>query len=243
AVSRVVTAPLDVAKIRYQLDVATSPRYTTLWTTMVSIYGEEGAVSLWRGNVPAMMLWVTYTGVQFGTYGHLRNLAAGAKIRGGVASSTGEGGGRGGSTEHLGAGWNFVCGSLAGGVATVVSYPLDITRTAMTHQGVPKRYPSMGHFVTHTWKTVGATGFFRGVSAALTMIIPQMGVSFSVYEAVKKHPPPWARGDKWEGGGGGLVDKREVLWQLVAGAVAGASGKLAVFPLDTVKRRVQAQVR
>ncbi|CAN0218918.1 unnamed protein product, partial [Scytosiphon promiscuus] len=73
AVSRVLTAPFDVAKIRFQLDHGATRRYrSSVWAAMRSIYGEEGLVTLWRGNLPAMFLWSAYAGVQFCAYEQLR---------------------------------------------------------------------------------------------------------------------------------------------------------------------------
>lgn len=176
-----------------------------------------------------------------------------------------------------------------------------------TTQGVPKRYTSIASFVTHTKRESGLKGLFRGMSPALAMVAPQMGVSFAVYELVKGAPPHrWvvssdatpasagsvaagvagtgteigersglrigggredaaasgldpARGrrrggeaataqrrEALEGGGprGGAWDGLiETAWPLAAGAVAGMASKLAVFPLDTVKKRVQTEVR
>lgn len=56
-------------------------------------------------------------------------------------------------------------------------------------QGVPKRYGSMGAFIARTLKEAGPGGFFRGTSTALVMIAPQMGISFAVYEGVKRWKP------------------------------------------------------
>ncbi|CAM9791110.1 unnamed protein product, partial [Hapterophycus canaliculatus] len=73
AVSRVLTAPFDVAKIRFQLDHGATRRYrSSVWAAMRSIYGEEGLVTLWRGNLPAMFLWSAYSAVQFCAYEQLR---------------------------------------------------------------------------------------------------------------------------------------------------------------------------
>ncbi|CAN0138699.1 unnamed protein product, partial [Ectocarpus sp. 4 AP-2014] len=176
AVSRVLTAPLDVAKIRFQLDHGATRRYdSTLWAAMRSIYGEEGLVTLWRGNLPAMFLWSAYTAVQFSAYEQLRatdfllsrqhDSGGGVRHRSSSCSSSsppherrgasrvGEVGGRrtGGREDEKqhealrrqqdgrGRGLppalaNFVYGAMAAFTATLVTYPLDITRTALAFQ-------------------------------------------------------------------------------------------------------------
>jgi Mitochondrial carrier protein len=70
--SRLATAPLDVAKIRCQLDGGRgSPKYATLVRTLRSVYSEEGVIGLWRGTSAALLLWISYTAVQFGLYPRL----------------------------------------------------------------------------------------------------------------------------------------------------------------------------
>lgn len=90
--------------------------------------------------------------------------------------------------------------------------------------------------MSETLRKSGPRGLFRGVTPTLAMITPQMGISFAVWEALKNSAPPVCV----KAGAGSAP---MVLWQLWAGAIAGMVSKLAVFPLDTVKKRVQTAVR
>lgn len=158
------------------------------------------------------------------------------------------------------------------------------------NQGVPKRYSGVADFLTRTVREAGPWGLFRGLSPTITMIAPQIGIGFAVYELVKANPPTWlkgappsrgqmlsitepmvdraekATGSYSEGARSGVdrvdVDVKhvrearaekgradhaqrsrlEAMWPMVAGGVSGMTSKLAVFPLDTLKKRVQAQV-
>ena len=86
--SRFVTAPLDLLRIRRQLDLsrpppgpfsgagapfsaagaASGPRLD-LFSSLARIAREEGGVrSLFRGNVAATYLWITYAAIQFSLY-------------------------------------------------------------------------------------------------------------------------------------------------------------------------------
>lgn len=92
------------------------------------------------------------------------------------------------------------------------------------------------------------------MSAALAMIGPQMGASFAVYEWAKHVDTlgwlmPRHTGEREHGviyGSGDIRSREGKLTGLstaLAGMYAGICGKLIVFPLDTVKKRVQTQVR
>lgn len=65
-VSRLVTAPLDVLKIRSQLHFQGKP--PGLFASFSSIVREEGFFALWKGNISAIILWVTYGMSQFYLY-------------------------------------------------------------------------------------------------------------------------------------------------------------------------------
>ncbi|KAL1998539.1 hypothetical protein VTN02DRAFT_6005 [Thermoascus thermophilus] len=78
-VSRFVIAPLDVVKIRLQLQIhslsdpashrgVTGPVYKGTIPTIRAILREEGVTGLWKGNIPAELMYICYGGVQFATY-------------------------------------------------------------------------------------------------------------------------------------------------------------------------------
>lgn len=71
-VSRVISAPLDVLKIRFQLQDANNPKYSSLNHAIRRIIHEEGILGLWKGNIPAVYLWVSYSAFQFMVYGELK---------------------------------------------------------------------------------------------------------------------------------------------------------------------------
>ncbi|CAM9112934.1 unnamed protein product [Phaeothamnion confervicola] len=218
-----------------------------------------------------MALWISYTGVQFGIYGVL-NDAVDTALRRRAAQKAAEahaatGGGRNGEggyrrplVDSSNAGGmlqlkRFVTGATAGGIATVVTYPFDITRTTFAAQGLPRRYATTPAFAAHVLRTSGPLGLFRGMSAALAQIMPQMGLSFSIYATLTRHPPaflsPPSRSNSSGGtaaargggsGGSTAADWGRQAWPAVAGAAAGLFSKLAIYPLDTVKKRVQAGI-
>jgi Mitochondrial carrier protein len=72
ASARLITAPFDVLKIRFQLQFAQKVKYTSLRQAFTTVIKEEGVIGLWKGNVAATYLWISYAMVQFGVYGFLK---------------------------------------------------------------------------------------------------------------------------------------------------------------------------
>lgn len=105
-----------------------------------------------------MLLWATFSGVQFGTYEQFQKMDP---LRGTVVADTPSGNAPGGGRSEGGRGWrarakddedeadggsggrrwgvsrgarNFLYGATSGAVATVATYPLDVARTALAYQ-------------------------------------------------------------------------------------------------------------
>jgi hypothetical protein len=110
--------------------------------------------SLWKGNIPGMHLWATYSLVQFSTYGVFKSL---------VSAPT--------SDMFTGL-LNFCAGAGASLVATAVTYPLDIMRTQFAIQvdsppspihclllkGKERIHPSMWAYCLNTFQSRGVKG-------------------------------------------------------------------------------------
>lgn len=122
---------------------------------------------------------------------------------------------------------SFVSGAVAGTAATTVTYPFDLLRTRFAAQGTERVYDGILASLREITRTEGYKGFFRGLSAAISQIVPSMGLFFAFYEGLK--PPlnsislPFGSGDA------------------LAGITASVLSKSAVYPLDTVRKRLQVQ--
>ena len=71
-VARIISAPFDVLKIRSQLQVHdnnTIKSATSVVQGFRDIIKNEGFFALWKGNLSATYLWITYAIVQFTAYG------------------------------------------------------------------------------------------------------------------------------------------------------------------------------
>ena len=114
--TRALAQPLDVVKIRQQLQVepikwAPNSQYCSTLQTITKIYQEEGLKSLWKGHVSGQMLSIIFGATQFATYEFVSNWNC-VSNRNLFAAS-------------------FFSGAVSGTVATLASFPFDVIRTRM----------------------------------------------------------------------------------------------------------------
>ena len=180
---RLLTAPLDLIKIRLQL----SPTAASTFSTFRGVLKNEGPFAFFKGNIAATYLWVTYAAVQFGVYRGMQGWLEDC--------NTGKGGGTNKACVH-GIVFATVCcsfhlnpnppttaenyfpyrplppstiaflaGASAGLTATLATYPFDYIRTAFASnkQGGAQ---SIFSFMAGTYKRRGVGGFYAGVLPA-----------------------------------------------------------------------------
>ncbi|KAK5624476.1 hypothetical protein RRF57_000192 [Xylaria bambusicola] len=221
---RFVIAPLDVVKIRLQLqshslsdplshvNLRGSPVYKGTIRTLKHIVQNEGITGLWKGNVPAELMYVSYSAVQFTTYRSTTML---------LHRVFGE------DNRLPQAAESFISGAAAGAAATATTYPLDLLRTRFAAQGNDRVYTSLRRAIWEIRRDEGVKGFFRGLSPGLAQIVPLMGIFFAIYESARQPlgqlSLPWGSGDA------------------TAGVLASVVAKTGVFPLDLVRKRIQVQ--
>lgn len=145
--ARVAVAPLDVLKIRFQVQVecAGARKYTGLVQAARLILAEEGARGLWRGTAPALLLWAPYTAVQFAVLEQLNSAWRRAGKDPGKAPAS------------------FASGAAASAAATVASYPLDVLRTVMASQGGPGAFPTVRAALDGVVAARGRAALFAGL--------------------------------------------------------------------------------
>lgn len=218
--SSFVVSPLDVVKIRLQLQpfslsdplapLREAPAYRGAFATLKHILKHEGITGLWKGNVPAELLYVCYGAVQFTTYRSTTVFLQTAF-----------------PTRLPDAAESFIAGAASGAAATGITYPLDLLRTRFAAQGRHRIYRSLRSAVWDIKRDEGWRGFFRGIGPGLGQIVPFMGLFFVSYESLRISLEglhmPWGSGDA------------------TAGMMASIIAKTAVFPLDLVRKRIQVQ--
>ncbi|CAK7215865.1 mitochondrial thiamine pyrophosphate transporter [Sporothrix curviconia] len=246
-IARFVVAPLDVVKIRLQLqthslsdplllarhDLRGGPTYKGTLPTMRHILAHEGIAGLWKGNVPAEMLYVCYGAAQFAAYRAASVGLQNLHVAMGIAPH-----------PHVD---SFVAGASAGAAATAATYPLDLLRTRFAAQGsgADRVYGSLRGAVRDIARDEGLRGFFRGLGPALIQIAPYMGAFFACYEGLKpvagrmaEHALAATVGAPTTTTGVGVsVGAGDA----AAGVGAAVMAKTFVFPLDLVRKRIQVQ--
>ncbi|KAI5306243.1 mitochondrial thiamine pyrophosphate transporter [Ascosphaera pollenicola] len=253
-VSRFFIAPLDVIKIRLQLEVHSLSEASTaqhgraykgIWATVRTLLKEEGVTAFWKGNISAEMMYVGYGTVQFGTYATLHKYL----LEGNKPTPTTTTTAKVKEKGIIGV-ESFIAGSVSGCAATLSTYPFDLLRTRFAAQGNDKVYLSIFNSIKSIHRDEGLMGFFRGSSAAVAQIVPYMGFFFACYEML--HPSIssfsfFAQNSHHDSDE--KPSKPSTLARLspfstadaLTGTVASVTSKTLVFPLDIVRKRLQIQ--
>ncbi|KAK5794416.1 Mitochondrial thiamine pyrophosphate carrier [Gossypium arboreum] len=238
-ISRTVTSPLDVIKIRFQVqleptsswallrgDLSGSSKYTGMSQATKDILREEGLPGFWRGNVPALLMVMPYTAIQFAVLHKLKTFASGSSK----------------TVDHLSISpyLSYISGGLAGCAATVGSYPFDLLRTILASQGEPKVYPTMRSALFDIISTRGFRGLYAGLSPTLVEIVPYAGLQFGTYDTFKRWAMTWNPSRSFNTSS--TTDHSLSSFQLfICGLAAGTCAKLVCHPLDVVKKRFQIE--
>lgn len=217
-VTRALINPLDVIKIRFQLQIERvsslrpEGKYWGLVQASRCILREEGLPAFWKGHVPAQLLSVCFGAVQFASFEGLTEA---------VHRST--------AYDSRAAGIHFICGGLSACSATVVCQPLDTLRTRFVAQGEPKVYHNLRYAVSSMYRTGGLLTFYRGLAPTLVAVFPYAGFQFFFYRLLSELSSPKSEG---RNSGGNLRS-------LLCGSSAGVLSKTLTYPFDLFKKRLQ----
>ena len=233
-VVRTIVQPLDVLKIRFQLQhepikmSSHVSKYRSLPQSVLDIVREEGITSFWKGHVPAQLLSVTYTAVQFTSFNFFNrtldqflNPVMDTKIVTDVKGDAKS------SFNYL------ISGSLSGMCGAMASHPFDTIRTRLVGQGEPKLYKSMTDAFVSMVRNEGMFSLFRGLKPNLILVAPQSGLTFVSYKFFKDL---WTLTFEAKDG-----RKGDIIKNLFCGASSGIVSKTLVYPFDSIKKRLQVQ--
>lgn len=219
AMTRSICQPLDVLKIRFQLQVENDgggAKYRSIFQAVKLMYREEGLKIFWRGHNPAQVLSIAYGISQFWFYEqinfstkHIRYFEDHDEFR------------------------HFMCGAAAGTFATIIANPIDVVRTRLIAQDRSKGYKNSVQGLKVIIREESFRGLFRGLGPSLLQIAPMSGSQFMFYNFFGDSLKSYLH-----------MSKSEMLpaWELlIVGGLTGCCAKFIVYPLDLAKKRMQIQ--
>lgn len=160
--------PLELLKTRLTVEHG---MYDNLLHAFVKICKEEGPGELYRGLLPSLIGVIPYAAINYCSYDTLRKTYRRVAKR-----------------EDIGNIETLLMGSVAGAVASSVSFPLEVARKQMQVGNIGGRqvYRNVFHVLSSIVQEHGPLGLYRGLGASCIKIIPAAGISFMCYEACKR---------------------------------------------------------
>lgn len=218
-ITRATFQPLDVLKIRFQLQVEpistkSLSKYRSILQGFYTISREEGVRALWKGHVPAQYLSITYGLVQFWFY-ELSTKRIGSKS--GYKLVT-----------------DFYCGALAGSLATLVSFPFDVVRTRLVAQSENwKVYKGTFSTLNTIVFQEGFLALYKGFLPTIIQIAPHAGVQFMTFKFFEK---------LYRNNFNSTENFSSILSSgIICGGLSGLCAKTAIYPFDLCRKRLQIQ--
>ncbi|KAJ3270117.1 hypothetical protein HDV01_000558, partial [Terramyces sp. JEL0728] len=224
-VSKTATSPIERVKLIIQTQDANPkiisgevPRYTGFFSTFGRVYREQGLAAFWRGNVANCIRYFPTQAI---------NLASKDSIKAAFPKYNP-------NTDF----WKFFAinltsGGLAGALSLSVIYPLDYARTRLAADvgGGKRQFSGLWDCLVKTSK--GPKGFFsiyQGFGVGLAGIVGYRGVQFGLNDTIKGLNPY----DK-------ETSFRGILSKWITAQVSVIVSSYPVYPLDTIRRRLQMQ--
>ncbi|XP_034831305.1 mitochondrial thiamine pyrophosphate carrier-like [Maniola hyperantus] len=229
AVTRAIAQPLDVLKIRFQLQtepIQQGSKYSSILQALRSIVREEGVSALWSGHIPAQLLSVTYGIIQFSTFERLSQTCQQMDLEFYLTH------------KH----WvTFSNGAIAATVATILSFPFDTVRTRLiAEKKTCKAYKGFLNAFTLMVRNEGARALYKGITPTIAQIAPHAGIQFAVYKLFTEHIFNRINFFQRSKNVSEVVES-SLIANVLAGGFAGFVSKTAIYPFDVIKKRLQIQ--
>ena len=227
---------LDTVKTRQQGDPNFPPKYTSMASSYLTIFRQEGLRrGLYGGITAAMLGSFPGTVIFFGAYEFTKRRMLDAGINPSLAFLTG---GRKPPIEL----WRrllTVTGFLADLAASIVYVPSEVLKTRLQLQGrFNNPFFRSGYNYRSTWdaaRTIvrqeGAATLYSGYKATIFRDLPFSAFQFAIYEQEQNFAREWV-------GGADIGLGLEIVTAASAGGIAG----VLTCPLDVVKTRTQTQI-
>ncbi|KAF8369012.1 slc-25A42 [Pristionchus pacificus] len=207
ALAKTTIAPLDRTKINFQVSRTRRYSFKAALKFIRATYQTDGFLALYRGNSATLARVVPYAAFQFAAHERFKYILSVDK---------------GKKTP----GKRYIAGSLAGFVATSLTYPLD---TAKARLSISKKseYSGLVDVIVKSYRIDGPLALYRGIYSTLAGVVPYAGSSFYTFETLKLlYTEEFGRSPS-------------APMIMLFGATAGLIGQSCSYPLDIVRRRMQ----
>ncbi|KAL4717796.1 hypothetical protein ACJJTC_000945 [Scirpophaga incertulas] len=222
-VTRFITQPLDVIKIRTQLEQKTDSKYKKMWFGISrKIIKKEGITAFYYGHNLGQIHSILAVSSQFFVY------ELGTKYASNI------------QTETLRPTFTFLCGVLAGGCSATLVSPIEVIRLRQII--LQKQYHGIYNGAKTVYKHGGILAFYEGLSASLIQMGPAVGISFGVFQLLQKRLLNYLQecDDNCKISSTNPHKPGHLLISsTVAGSCAGFVSKTITYPFELVKRRLQ----
>ena len=161
-----LTYPFDIIRARLAYHLLLH-RDFSFWPTIKAISNEHrfSFAGFYKGFMPSLYGIVPYAGISFYCYDRMKRLLGEGSFA------------------------KFFSGCIAGAAGQTAAYPLDVVRRRMQLSSVAvhlPRYKNTAHALVQILKNEGLRGLFLGISINYIKVAPATGVSFVVYESLKR---------------------------------------------------------
>ena len=209
----VISQPFDIIKVRLQNSGGND------LSVFINLLKYEGVSSLWKGSGSALLGACGCNALSFGVVENCKRLLMVDR------------------TEPLTIWHHALCGFLSGFSTSFISAPTENARIKLQTQPIESiageiKYKSGTHFIIDIIKKNGLIGLYRGYWTTLFRDTIGDSVFFAVYQAAPK----------LLFGGELKTEERGMGSIIIGGGVAGIAYWTTIYPIDTVKSRIQADL-
>lgn len=212
--AEIATLPIDMAKVRLQLQSNGPKVYTNMFDCIYKVAKTEGASSLYKGLAPALLRQASYSSIRMGIYEPIRDL---------IANGT--------PTDEISFLKRTLAGGTAGAIGIAIANPTELIKVRMQADKLGTRYPHgvVDAFV-QTVRSEGVLGLWKGVSPNMQRAYIVNAAELAAYDQAKT-----IFVNKF----GFSADS--AFTHLGSGMTAGVVAALCSQPVDLVKNRLMNQ--
>ncbi|KAB8274594.1 mitochondrial carrier domain-containing protein [Aspergillus minisclerotigenes] len=224
--AKTIVAPMERIKILFQTSNPHFLRYSTRWNGFIQalnhIRTRHGIYGLFKGHSASLIRVFPYAGINFLAYEQLQRAII-------ISPQTD-------TPFH-----RFFCGSTAGAISTIFTYPLELIRIRLAFETEQNTKSSWFRICRKVYFESGGKGslfnLYQGIGPTILGILPYAGTSFVTHDLMRDQlrSPLFAAYTLERGSSTRLT----AVAQLCCGAIAGIVAQTVAYPIDILRRRMQ----